>query len=339
MPWNKPLTTGDLHKLAEDAFDSDDPQVLAADLVEAVERGEVADKADIGLALMLAAEISDDAGDPMAALPLAERAVEAYELYGTPPYGYPRAYRAQLLMKLGREEAAMAELSALRGLLTEDVSAASYLRDVLSAAGRAELAEQWLSEALNEALRRRSELESNRSDPAYGEAATVAYQLAQQRYGIRRDLGLPYDANDALADRLLESVAGQLSADEDDYEGTAVLFWPKTQFDALLARWPALAEQYGQSWDEHRARLQQGLTLLTDSSVTQLALLSGSADGLAEYASSCDGDPVDPEVRQGYVEHLEHGDPHEARWPPGRNEACWCGSTNKYKKCCLPRSS
>ncbi|TQC47004.1 hypothetical protein EEB14_22715 [Rhodococcus sp. WS4] len=28
----------------------------------------------------------------------------------------------------------------------------------------------------------------------------------------------------------------------------------------------------------------------------------------------------------------------ETAWPPGRNEACWCGSTLKYKKCCRPRS-
>nr|WP_310376412.1 SEC-C metal-binding domain-containing protein [Catenuloplanes atrovinosus] len=25
-------------------------------------------------------------------------------------------------------------------------------------------------------------------------------------------------------------------------------------------------------------------------------------------------------------------------WPPERNGACWCGSGQKYKKCCLPRS-
>lgn len=22
------------------------------------------------------------------------------------------------------------------------------------------------------------------------------------------------------------------------------------------------------------------------------------------------------------------------RWPPGRNEPCWCGSERKYKRCC-----
>ena len=23
-------------------------------------------------------------------------------------------------------------------------------------------------------------------------------------------------------------------------------------------------------------------------------------------------------------------------WPPGRNDPCWCGSGNKYKRCCGP---
>jgi uncharacterized protein YchJ len=25
-------------------------------------------------------------------------------------------------------------------------------------------------------------------------------------------------------------------------------------------------------------------------------------------------------------------------WPPERNAPCWCGSGQKYKRCCRPRS-
>ena len=299
MPWTEPLTVKDLHQIAGDAFDGDDPHAVAADLVEAVEQGRLAEKADTGFALILAAEITDHAGDSQAALPLAERAIEAYEAFGNPENGYPRAFRAELLLKLGPEDDAMAELSALRPRLTEDTDAVSYIID-----------------ALDDALRTRAAFES-RSDPAYGEAATVAYALAQQRYGLRRDLGLPYDDNDILADRLLDAVHSQLGADEEEYQGTAVLFWPQTEFDSVLGRWPELAEAYGHSWDEHRARLERGLVLLTESSVSQLAVLSGSANDLAGYALRSGGDPTEPDVRQGYAEHVEQEHPRETRWPPG----------------------
>jgi hypothetical protein len=137
-------------------------------------------------------------------------------------------------------------------------------------------------------------------------------------------------------------VADTFGADEDEddeqeYRGAAVLFWPAAEFERLLTRWPALAEAYGQSWDEHRALVERGLVLWSESGRTDLAVLAGSADELAEYADRHGGDPVDLQVRQDYAQHLtDH--PELTEWPPRRNEPCWCGSTGKYKKCCLPRS-
>jgi hypothetical protein len=205
----------------------------------------------------------------------------------------------------------------------------------LEAAGRAEIAEQWLSAALETAVGR---LSSRRSGPGDGQASVV-YALAQQRHRLRRDLDLPHDEHDDLADHLQDVVYGAAGTDddEDEYEGTAVLFWPRVEFDQVLRRWPVLAEAYGHSWDAHRARLQRGLQLWAESGRTGLALLAGSADELAGYAARRGGDPTDPEVRQGYAQHLEDH-PRETLWPPGRNEVCWCGSGLKYKKCCLPRS-
>ena len=331
------LTTDDLDEVGRPAFYADQPLGVAAELVDAVERGLLADKADTGYALILAAEITDRGGDLQAAEVLAERAVEAYRVHGDPDYGYPRAFRAGLLMRLGREDEAMAELTALRPLLSQDVAAASYVSHVLQEGGRAEIAEQWLTAALDTALQHRQALESLSGAPAYREAATVAFTLAQHRHRLRRDLDLPHDEQDDLADRLLDALHDAGGDDEQDYEGTALLFWPRTEFDRLLLRWPVLAEAYGQNWDKHRITLQKALVLWSESGHTRLALLPGSADELAHYATRGGGDPTDPEVRQGYAQHLgEH--PREILWPSGRNQACWCGSGLKYKKCCLPRA-
>ncbi|MGH3940363.1 MAG: SEC-C metal-binding domain-containing protein [Pseudonocardiaceae bacterium] len=49
------------------------------------------------------------------------------------------------------------------------------------------------------------------------------------------------------------------------------------------------------------------------------------------------GDPTDPQIREGYAQHLGNN-PHETLWSPGRNQACWCGSGLKYKKCRFPRT-
>ena len=111
MPSSPLLTTDDLDELGATAFDTDDPLAVAADLVDAVERGRVADKANIGYALILAAEITERAEDLDGALVLADRAVAAYRVHGDGEYGYPRSVRAGLLLRLGQEDEGLAELA------------------------------------------------------------------------------------------------------------------------------------------------------------------------------------------------------------------------------------
>lgn len=338
MPSSGLLTSEDLDEIGHWAFAADDPRVVVAELVEAVEAGRVADAADSGYALLLAAEIAERAGDLAAALGLAQRAVAAYRAGGDTECGFPRAFQAGLLLRLGRDEEAMTQFAALRPLLGRDPDAAGYVGEALEAGGRAELAVQWLTAALATALQ--ASLAQRRPEPAHGQAATTAFMLAQQRHRLRQNLGWTHDDYDDLADALQAAVTEALGADEDDdedYQGMVVLFWPAVEFGLLLARWPVLAETYGHGWDEHRTRVERGLVLWSESGHTDLAVLPGSAEQLAVYADRHGGDPTDPELRQDYAQHLtDH--PQLTQWPPGRNEPCWCGSPRKYKKCCLPRS-
>jgi hypothetical protein len=340
VPSSEPLTTADLDGIGRSAFDVDDQLAVAGELVDAVDQDRLADKADTGYALMLAAEITEQAGDLRAAQVLAARAVEAYRVHGDAGYGFPRAFHAGLLLRLGREQEAWSELSRLRPLLTRDPSAVAYVVEALEAGGQDEIAEQWLSAAVETVLARRDESISG-SDPDY-ELTAVAFALTQQRHRLRRDLDLPHDELDDLADRLQDAMHGVLGEHEDEDEdedpaAAGVLFWPRVEFDRLLVRWPVLAEAYGRTWDEHRGEVERGLLRWSQSGVTQLAVLAGSVDELAGFAARHGGDPSDPQVREDYAQHLEEH-PRERAWPPGRNESCWCGSGLKYKKCCLPRS-
>jgi SEC-C motif len=328
------LTADDLDEISAASFDADDPMTVLADLVDAVEHGRVADKADIGYALILAAEIANRVEELETALALADRAIEAHRLHGSAEYGYPRTFRAGLLLRLGREDEGLAELTRLRPLVTQDPDAVAYVTGALEVAGRAEIAEQWLSAALETVLARQA-LEADHGITAYRRAAPLVYLLAQERHRIRRELDLPYDEHDDLADELCDAVAGVLAEeyDDDDDGEPAVLFWPRVEHDQLLARWPALARWYGSTWDEHRRMLERDLQARARSGAGAPSVLTGSAGDLARYAARAGGDAADEEVIEGYIQDLP-----ERSWPPGRNEPCWCGSGLKYKKCCLARS-
>jgi uncharacterized protein YchJ len=69
-----------------------------------------------------------------------------------------------------------------------------------------------------------------------------------------------------------------------------------------------------------------------------LAVVAGSADGLGDFAAMKEYDQIDIDVVRAYSDSLQGARNSTTSWPPGRNEPCWCGSTTKYKKCCLPRT-
>ena len=56
-------------------------------------------------------------------------------------------------------------------------------------------------------------------------------------------------------------------------------------------------------------------------------------EALVEFAAEQDLDPGSGAARSRFAAVLgARGD--AALWPPGRNEACWCRSGRKYKRCC-----
>jgi hypothetical protein len=325
------LTSADLSEIRQSALGAADPLGIAAELADAADAGRLADKQDAGYALLLAAEIAESRTKLDAALKYADRAIAADEARDDSRLAAARALRARILFRSGRADEATAELEPLRPLLTRYPDAAAYVSAALAAGGRNRLAEEWLSEAVREALADRAAP----ADPASAEDAGLLFFLLQQRHRVRHALGLSHDAHDNLAERLetkLANTAGAAAAEPAD----DLLFWPRAEFDRLLAQTPALAQVYGPTFDEHRAHLERELVRLAGVGRTGQTLLTGSAAGLTGYAGP-DGDPADPKTRAGYAGQLAIG-AKGISWPPERNEACWCGSGNKYKKCCLPRS-
>ena len=279
--------------------------------------------------MTLAAEIHQQVDDLDGAIALAERAVAAKQQYPTEDSTFTEAYLGELLLLAGRQQEGMACLLELRPLMTTEVLAGPTVAEALEAAGREELAVEWLTEALQTAIERDADLDDD--DPELASSTTVIHDLAQVRHRIRGELGLDHDELDQLAHDLREAVEKFEAPD-------SVLFWPQPDFEALTTQWLQLAEGWEGSWEEHRRLLEIDLQQWSEQGVTDVRVIRGSADQLAAFADELGESEIDPDVEQGYLEWLEQSpSPTTISWPPPRNGTCWCGSGAKYKKCCLPR--
>ncbi|MFJ6168991.1 SEC-C domain-containing protein [Micromonospora orduensis] len=319
------LTTERIEEIGSAGSESPDPAALVAELVGAVDEGRVADPDDTGYALLVAADILEQAGDLADALTLATRAIAEQP----DEDAYARAVRGGLLLRLGRTDEGLAELTELRPLLETNPDA-TYLVDELAESGHAETALEWLTGALD-AILERTRTQQHESEDAQDEAAAMIYGLAQRRHDLREELGLPHDEYDNLADRLRAASNHALDALDDG--PATLLYWPEAEFDALLARWPGLVDSYPSTWDEHRAQIERALVEASGLGGADLGVAAGTVEGLAAFAGD---DPIDEETLDEYADSLDETG--VTAWPPGRNDTCWCGSGAKYKKCCLPRS-
>ncbi|MCD2186658.1 SEC-C domain-containing protein [Actinomycetospora soli] len=297
------LTEDDLTGISSDAISSDDPRPFIDQLVAAVDEDRLAEPDLASYALGLAADLADGLHDGELALTLSERSLEATR--GLDDEHWTRARHAELLLRFGREDEGMRELHALRPQLTRDEMASLYVTEALTENGRAELAEEWLTSALTTAA---DIVERAGTGREADEVRAVENALAVKRFHVRRDLGLPHDEIDRIAEQL-------------DEENPDHVFWPEKAHATLLEAQPDAAEELGATWDEHRAIIERDLQA---SDPTDLPYVEIGTPDLLTALLGDDEDAVPPPGP-------------ELEWPPGRNDPCWCGSGAKYKKCCLPR--
>lgn len=146
---------------------------------------------------------------------------------------------------------------------------------------------------------------------------------------LRRDLELPPDADDIEAFRELEALGQRLSAGSD--AEAVQLFLPRPELEAARAAWPQETAELG--FEDPDAFYRELELFWRDwpAAGGQIVLHPLSVALLQEHGSH-PGQAAD-EMPDALVEALEaEGD--GDLWPPSRNDACWCGSERKYKKCC-----
>jgi tetratricopeptide (TPR) repeat protein len=324
------LLRDDLDELSDAAYEADDAAASAAEIASLATGGRLADPADVAYAYQLAAEIYERVDELEHALAMAERCLAAYRERREAEPGSIRAFRAELLLRIGREDEAMAELTSLRPAMTTSALAAAYIPEALAAGGRADTATEWLIAALAELGSRDDD------DPVLAQLLATRERLAEAPGGGPEDV-----AEEDLSPA--EDDSPDLGWDDVPYLSSeaVVLVWPREQYELVDDRWPEVLEATGATdWDDYRRRHQALVAGWAEQSRAPLWQVTGTADGFAEFLRERDVDQDTADLvvlAEEYGTYLAEQDD-ALLLPPGRGDPCWCGSGASYEACCLPLS-
>ncbi len=327
------MTRDDLDELSDAADEAADPAAAAAELADLAAADRLADPADVAYAYQLAAEIYERADELGRALAMVRRCLADHQRRGEDPPGAARAFHAELLLRIGREDEAMRELSALRPLMTTDALAAAYVPEALAAGGHEDTATGWLTGALA-ALSTR-----DHDDPVVAQLTATRDRLAGAPGGdVDEDVAGAADLEEDLP------AAAGIDPDAQPYLSSeaVVLVWPREEYEQVDEHWPEVLEATGASdWEDYRRRHQALVAGWAQQSRAPLWQVTGTAEGFAEFLAEQDEDPDTADLvtlAEQYGTWL--ADQEDALLlPPADDDPCWCGSGQAYRICCLRLSS
>jgi tetratricopeptide (TPR) repeat protein len=115
-------------------------------------------------------------------------------------------------------------------------------------------------------------------------------------------------------------------------------WFPAGEYAEALRRWPDLAEPGGpaEGGRDHAGYCRAMQAKLIQAAEAGMTGIRIAPIRIADYLAWCADKDEDPaQARAAFAADLARSRPGELiRWPPGRNEPCWCRSGRKYKKCC-----
>jgi tetratricopeptide (TPR) repeat protein len=286
-----------------------------------------------GELLLEAAHQWDRAGEPGRAMAVLERVLGL----GGQDAGFARFQLAERCFERGDDEQAWAHLRALEQAASDAVQGpAELVAELLEQRGDYETALAWFDCAVSA-----EDIAAILADAADAGMLKAIPLFGRQR--CRAALGYPEDEGDraaALAEAQRQKWASKLDAlaatshrdpGASGSRRTEMLVWPRRELDRAHQRWPGV---FTGDIPAHCAAIEQRLRRMADQQhASRITLITGTVDGLADYLRDEGGDPGEESTRLSYAARArELG--HTLPWPPGRNQPCWCGSGQKYKKCC-----
>lgn len=145
-----------------------------------------------------------------------------------------------------------------------------------------------------------------------------------ERRAEREHVGLPADADDELAPGPRPVVPSPVE--------WALAWFPPDQREAALELWPTLADDFADPVAYSRL-LEGHLRLLLRQTGQRPSVAPIDVDELVAWSETQRLDPDSGEARSQFAAELFRRG-RTLPWPPARNEACWCRSGRKYKRCC-----
>ena len=344
----------------------DDVAVRTEDLdrlhaeIRKASRGPAAEYADV-----LERAIATCKGDPAAAdyldvVDLHSELAEAYDQLGRVEealreadllveLGYdsqpdPRCRRAEILTRHGRLAEAAAIWDAVAADTPDDVWVYNNAGLEYGAIGEHELALDWLTRALELAVRT-------------GDPERLLGQLRDLRAASLAKVGREPDELQTATPTLVPPASWELpmsqpAAQTDRVAAakgasaptSAALAWlPADEFAEWPQRWPDLADSplmhddAGEpvAHDVYSRRMEGRLRAHSEAGMLQLSVVPVRSAEFKPWVAEHAPDETDPsQLRARYAADMSRDPARTITWPPGRNESCWCGSGRKYKKCC-----
>lgn len=131
---------------------------------------------------------------------------------------------------------------------------------------------------------------------------------------------------------------------DDQHEATrltrdvrlAVGWFPAGEWLTAVERWPDLLDDLPADHPAYTRAIEARLKRISQAAAGhRLSVVALDVDGLVAHGADQGLDPGSGEARSSYAAALNRAGS-ATPWPPGRNDACWCRSPRKYKKCCGP---
>ena len=236
-----------------------------------------------------------------------------------------RVELADLLFEIDRADEAQEQLDLVQHEKPMSPLPYHHAAELLEERGDLGSAQTWINMAV---LRFTDEDWDDNGEPLNLLAASVL----SCRRRLRRGAGLPEDRVDLAVESGRQRLAEQLGMRPKRPTKARITFWPRAELDKARALWSDRLDLPDPE-EFYRERQATNAELIDSGGITAIVMVPLTVTGLIDYATRHGLDPVNAESRSSFsVEVIAAGG--AIRWPPARNDVCWCGSAVKYKKCC-----
>ncbi|MEV6398908.1 SEC-C domain-containing protein [Streptomyces sp. NPDC051907] len=264
-----------------------------------------------------------------------------------------KALQAANLWEYGHEAEARALIDGIRTAAPTDAAPWEIVAETLESHDELEASHECFTTAVTLLL------------PSPDEDVPYATQsLLTGRHRVRRLLALPHDEWDTLADGVhasdipldelhdpkrlwalgsdnpaeLQAEIARLRSELGSYRSAlsrpfpvAVLHWPESELDELLASYPELESEYP-THAAHLTDIEASLRDLASTGTANLGIVPATVPSYEAFAASEQSSPSNADLLPQYATTLAARGRASA-WPPARGASCWCGSGTAYRDC------